>query len=428
MGYRETLLKVRRALEIPLSLTRERLETGAVFLPVGKRYLADPYARYRRLRERDPMHRSRLVEGWVATRYDDIVEILKDARLGSDDRKRSGWAKNQARLERAGVREPGFEQNPTMLRQDPPDHTRLRSLVSKAFTPRAIDKLRERVETIACELLDRAPRQGTFDLIDVLAYPLPVVLIAEMLGVPRVHQARFKHWSDEVVRGMGPATLEDLRSSRRAWTELRSYLEGVAEQRRREPGDDLMSALLTAEEEGDRLSTDEVFATCNLLLVAGNETTTNLIGNGTLALLRNPEQLERLRSDPSLLPNAIEELLRYDSPVQYTSRIAVEPVDVGGAHIERGQEIILVLGAANRDPAHFTEPDRLDLARDEERHLSFGHGVHFCLGAQLARLEGRTALAALLDRYPSLELSAEPLAYRRNPILRGLLALPVVAR
>lgn len=424
MGWREWALRAYRAVGIPALVGLERLQTGAVFFPAGRRFYEDPYPMYRRLRERDPFHRSRLV-GWVATRYEDVVEILRDSRFSADDRKRPDYERNRARLVRAGIVDADDVQEPSMLRSDAPDHTRLRGLVSRAFTPRAVERWRKRIEGTTEELLDRLPRGGRVDVMSALAGPLPVIVIAEMLGVPREDQARFKHWSDEVVRSMGMSSFDDLRRSRAAWRELRGYLEGIAAERRREPRDDLLSALLSAEEQGDRLSLDEVFSTCNLLLVAGNETTTNLIGNATLALLRHPDQLERLRGDAALTPHAVEELLRWDSPVQYTSRIALEPVEIAGERVEAGQEVILVLGAANRDPEHFPAPDVLDLGRQDIRHLSFGHGVHFCLGAQLARLEGEVAIGALVRRFPDLCLDDSAPRWRANPILRGLERLPV---
>ena len=424
MNLRESLLRLYRGAALPALLGVERVQTGAVFFPTGRRFFEDPYTRYRRLRERDPVHRSRLFGGWVLTRHDDVLEVLRDGRFSSDERNRANFERQRETARRAGLID-DEELEPSMLRLDPPDHTRLRSLVNKAFTPRAVEKRREQIESIAKELLASAPDSGEFDLMQVLAGPLPVVVIASMLGVPREDQARFKHWSDEVVRAMGIANFDDVRRSRAAGKELRAYLEGVADERRRDPRDDLLSGLLAAEEEGDRLSTDEVFQTANLLLVAGNETTTNLIGNGMLALLRNPDELARLRDDPSLVPEAIEELLRYDSPVQFTTRIVLERTEICGEVFEPGQEIVLVLGAANRDPAQFADPDRLDLGRERVSHLSFSHGIHFCLGAQLARLEGQIAIRAFLERYPDVKLGGSPPVWGTNPILRGLRSLPV---
>jgi hypothetical protein len=426
MGLKQTAITAyRRAGGLSL-IAVERLETGVVYMPGTRANLEDPYALYRRLREKDPFHRSRLVDGWVVSRYADVLEVLRDARFSADDRNLRLYARNRRLLVAVGALEKEeADEVPSMLRLDPPDHTRLRSLVGKAFTPRSIEKLRPRIETIVGELLDGLARKREADLVLELAYPLPVIVIAEMLGVPKEERARFKHWSDEVVRSMGVASFEDIRRSRTAWRELRSYLEGVAEKRRRDPQDDLLSALLAAEERGDTLTAGEVFSTLNLLLIAGNETTTNLIGNGVLALLRNPDELERLRKEPDLVESAVEELLRYDSPVQATSRIATEPTEMHGETVRRGQQLILLIGSANRDPEQFSDPDRLDVARKDNRHLAFGYGIHFCLGAPLARLEATIALRALLERFPRLALGSKPPERARTTILRGLKTLPV---
>jgi len=403
----------------------ERLRGGVAYNPLDRRYRADPYPLYRELRERDPFHRSRLAGGWVLTRYEDVGAVLRDGRFLADERKLPGFDRQRAQLLKAGLIEEGEQLSPSMLRSDPPDHTRLRGLVSKAFTPRTVEALRSRVEAIVQELLDRAAADGGMDAIRGLAYPLPVVVIAELLGVPAEDRERFKRWSDDAVSALGIGRLDDFIRSRDAARELRAYFAQVAEERRREPREDLLSALLAAEEEGDQLTIDEVFATCILLLVAGNETTTNLIGNGLLALLRHPDQLALLRDAPSLIESAVEELLRYDSPVQLTSRFVLEDVELNGHTIAAGQPAIALIGAANRDPEAFAEPERLDITRQENRHLSFGHGIHYCLGAPLARLESQVAFLALLERFPNLRLAGGRLEWGDNLVLRGLKSLPV---
>ncbi len=407
-------------------LAVERVQTGATFYPTGERFYADPYTMYRRLRERDPVHRSRLINGWILTRHADVSAVLRDPRFLADERKQAGYEKFRARAIKQGIIEPDEPDTISMLRADPPDHTRLRALVSRAFTPRTVEGLRGRVEAIVAEHLDTVADQGGMDVIAALAYPLPVIVIAEMLGIPAEDQARLKHWSDEMVRGMGMSTPEDDRRSRQARREMRAYFEGVASARRREPREDLLSALLAAEEQGDRLSTDELYETVELLLVAGHETTTNLIGNGLLALLRDRDQLELLRRDPSLIERAIEELLRYDSPVQATTRIVPEDIPFDGHVFRAGQQVALLLGAANRDPEQFADPDRLDVTREDVRHVSFGHGIHFCLGSPLARLEAPIAFRALLERFPEMRLddTITP-RWKDNMILRGLQQLPV---
>jgi cytochrome P450 len=309
---------------------------------------------------------------------------------------------------------------------DPPDHTRLRALVQKAFTPRMIDQLRPRIITIVGELLERiAEREGQFDLIADLAYPLPVVVIAELLGVPPEDRSVFREWSSVLAASLDPLVSPELMArvypARQA---LHAYLRGIIAQRRREPRSDLISALVGVEERGDVLSEPELVVMCTLLLIAGHETTVNLIGNGMLALLRHPEQLERLRRSPELIGTAVEELLRFDSPVQLTGRRVTAPAEIGGRMIPAGDFVLPLLGAANHDPAVFADPAKLDIGRAPNPHVAFGRGIHFCLGAPLARVEGQLAIGALVRRFPKLTLAGEPA--RRNQItLRGLSSLPV---
>jgi cytochrome P450 len=386
---------------------------------------ANPYPSYERLRSEDPVHWSPMMEVWVLTRYDDMVAVLTDNRWSADRRQtRNRFAAEAVRRqEEFGP----FGRTQTMLTSDPPLHTRLRRLVSKAFTPRMVEGLRPRVQEIVDELLDAVQGGGRMDVIRDLAYPLPVIVISEMLGVPPEDRDRFKHWSDEIVGALnGPfATQEVLERARGSVNELATYMHGVIEERRREPRDDLMSGLIAAEEQGQILSEDEMLATAMLLLVAGNETTTNLIGNGMLALLRNPEQMRLLRDDPSLIPTAVEELLRYDGPVQGTGRVATEPMEIDGRLVEPQQAVLCMLAAANRDPAQFERPDELDVTRQPNEHLAFGDGIHFCLGAPLARLEGQIAFQSLLERLPEPRLAAEELHWGGTFILRGLTGLPI---
>jgi cytochrome P450 len=316
-----------------------------------------------------------------------------------------------------------------MLFRDPPDHTRLRALVSKAFTPRTIEVMRGHIQEIVDRLLDRALARGGMDVIEDLAYPLPVTVICEMLGVPVDDHASIRGWSADIARSLDaiglpsdPSVAERGRTARRA---LADYFRALLPERRARPQADLLSGLLAAEEQGDRLTEPEVISMCLLLFIAGHETTVNLIGNGTLALLRHPEQLARLQADPALVPAAIEELLRYDSPVQRTARIASTDVELAGHRIARGTMVVTVLGAANRDPAQFAEPDRLDVTRRDVRHIAFGYGIHFCLGAPLARVEGQLALGALLHRAPGLRLAETSPEWRESSVLRGLKRLAV---
>jgi len=387
---------------------------------------ANPYPMYARLRAEDPVHWSALMEAWVLTRYDDVVAVLTDSRFSADRRQaRNRFADEIARREE----EFGpFGRTRTMLTSDPPEHTRLRRLVSKAFTPRMVEGLRPRIQEIVDELLDAVAQNGRMDVIRDLAYPLPVIVIAEMLGVPPEHRDQFKHWSDEIVGVLGGPLVpqETLERSRVAVHELAGYLQGVIAERRREPREDLVSGLIAAEEQGQILSEDEMLATAMLLLVAGNETTTNLIGNGMLSLLRNPDEMERLCADPSLVPTAVEELLRYDGPVQATGRVAMEDLEIGGQKVTKGQAVLTVLGAANRDPAQFGKPDELDLDRQPNEHVAFGDGIHFCLGAPLARAEGQIAFETLLRRFAHPRLETDNLQWGGSFILRGLKSLPIV--
>jgi cytochrome P450 len=415
----------REGTRVLFALARERLETGVVFNPMGRAFRADPYALYRRLRERDPIHRSRAAFGWVLSRHADILEVLRDDRFSADDRNFERYPQLRAEAIRNGLADPDEEDTPVMLRSDPPDHTRLRGLVSKAFTSRAVEKLKPRIDAIADELLDELASRGEFDVIADFAVPLPVTVIAEMLGIPAEDRATFKRWSDILVGFLDPLASPGPEILRATADELFEYVSRIADARRAKPTDDLLSALVLAEQEGDRLSEDELHGTVALLLAAGNETTTNLIGNGLLALLRHPDELSRLRADPELIDSAVEELLRYDSPVQFTARIALEDLDFHGRRFRKGQNAILALGAANRDPDVFADPERLDVGRRENPHISFSQGAHFCLGAQLARLEGQIAFAALLKRFPSLRLGDERLCWRKLTFLRGLAELPV---
>jgi hypothetical protein len=397
----------------------ERVETGIVFNPMAPGFREDPYPFYKRLRETDPFHKSRAADGYVLSRYDDVIAVLRDAAFSADERNLKLFPRMVARMARAGVPDPYRDDNMSMLRRDPPDHSRLRGLVSKAFTPRAVERMRPRVEQILKELLEARPAHGAMELVREFAVPLPVRVIAEMLGVPPEDHERFRHWSDEVVRSLGEGTFEDRRAALRATAELRSYFEAIVDARRVSPRDDLISALVAAEDGGDSLNLSEMFATLVLLLVAGNETTTNLITNSILALLRNPDQLALLRAAPERVPAALEELLRYDSPVQLTSRVVKTDCELSGRRLRRGQQLVLLLGAANRDPEVFKDPERLDVTRTDVRHLSFSHGIHFCLGAQLARLEGALALEALITRYPRMKLAEQKIVWRNNTILRG---------
>jgi cytochrome P450 len=386
---------------------------------------ANPYPVYRQLREQEPMYWSDLLEGRVLTRYDDVVAVLKHPRM-SADRRRARNRFVQAAMEAQQDAGPMSMAN-TMLSSDPPEHTRLRGLVSKAFTPRVVENMRPRIQQIVDELLDGVRGKGGMDVIWDLAYPLPVIVIAEMLGVPPENRDTFKRWSDDIVATLGGpmVTPEVQERGRQAAIDMATYFQGVIEERRRDPRDDLVSLLIAAKEQDERLTEEEILATCILLLAAGNETTTNLIGNGMLALLRNPEQLALLRDDLSLADSAVEEFLRYDGPVQATGRVALEDIEIAGTTIAEGQIAMCMLAGANHDPAVFADPDALDITRADNKHVAFGYGIHFCLGAPLARAEGQIAFRALLERFPNPRLAADEVEWGGTFILRGLKKLPI---
>jgi cytochrome P450 len=389
------------------------------------RTLPDPYPTYHRFRSEHPVFWEEGAQRWVLTRYADVVSVLRSPAASSE--------RVQA-LDKFAP--PAFRQllsfrTHSMINCDPPRHNRLRLLVNKAFTARAVDAMAGDIQRLVDGFLDAVQPHGRMDLIADLAYPLPVTVIAQMLGVPPQDRDRFKHWSDAlavVAGGAGtPRGLKwaDYRRVAQSYSELTAYLAGVVADRRARPRGDLISALVRAEEAGDRLTEDELYANVTLILVAGHETTTNLIGNGVWALLRHPDQWARLRENPTLVPTAVEELLRYDGPVQFTVRVLKDDLTVGGQAMGRGQMVLTLLAAADRDPEQFADPDRLDVGRPDNKHVAFGLGSHFCLGAQLARLEGRIALETLLRRAPNLRLDGPPPEYRPHFNLRGLKALPV---
>jgi pimeloyl-[acyl-carrier protein] synthase len=390
------------------------------FNPMDPEFLADPYPTYHRLRTEDPVHQSPL-GFWVLTRYEDVSAVLRDPRFIKEPLAALVAA-------RFGVDVPRG-MGLSMLDRDPPDHTRLRALVSKAFTPRVVEGLRPRIREIVDGLIARAQAVGTMDLIEEFAYPIPVNVICEMMGVPIEDHERFKGWSLDIARGLDsvwlPPDSEVPRRSAAARHAISGYFRELIAARRASPRGDLLSALIAAEEAGDKLSEEELVATCILILIAGHETTVNLIGNGVLALLRHPDELDRLRRTPALITSAVEELLRYDGPVQRTARVASDEATIGGRTIRKGDMVMPFIGAADRDPAQFPDPDRLDLSRGDNRHLAFGWGIHFCLGAPLARVEGQIAIDALVQRLPRLALVGDAPEYRQSLTLRGLKTLPV---
>jgi pimeloyl-[acyl-carrier protein] synthase len=384
--------------------------------------VADPYPLYRRLRTEDPVHWDPFLHAWVVTRYADVVTVLHRFSARATPTPEQLDALGLSTL--APVAQVMVRQ---MLFMDPPAHTRIRGLASQAFTPRRVERLRAHLQEIVDGLLDRVVPQGRMDVLGDFANQLPAIVTAEMLGVPASDHPQLKIWSADFAEALGAFQHDPERAVKilKATEEMTRYFHAAIREQRRQPGDGLIHAFLSAEIEGDRLTEEEVVANCIITMVGGQETTTNLIGNGILTLLRNPAELARLIGDPELVPSAVEELLRYESPSQQTTRMAPEEVALGGKPIRSGQAVVAVMGAGNRDPERFADPDRLDLARADNRHLAFGWASHFCFGAPLARLEGQIAFATMLRRLPDLRLGPEPIAWRPHMALRGLTALHV---
>jgi len=399
-----------------------------VFNPFDPAFHDDPYPTYRRFRDEDPAHYSQLAQITVLSKYADCAALLRDPRASSDQTKSEEAFREGMRAQGLDPDEVVANMTRPFLFMDPPDHTRLRGLVSKAFTPRRVESLRPRIRQIVDGLLDDAHRRGEFDVIADVAFPLPVAMICELLGVPTEDVARFRAWSAVAARSLDPDFIlppDEIARRQQAFEDFSGYFRDLIAGRRQDLRDDLLSALIVAEDEGDKLSPDELVATGILLLIAGHETTVNFIGNGTLALLRNPDQLRRLRDDPSLIVSAVEELLRFDSPVQLTLRTAAEDIALPSTTLAKGASALLLLGSANRDPDQFPDPDSLDIARAGNHHLAFGMGIHFCLGAPLARVEGQIAIGEIVRRFPGLRLLEDPPPYKPNFTLRGLASLRV---
>jgi cytochrome P450 len=393
-----------------------------IFNPWLPEIHANPYPVYRRLQAEDPVHQP-FPGVWILSRHRDVAALLRHPDVSSDRRNSPVY---EEFIKALPVEPDEGALTPSMLFLDPPDHDRLRRLANKAFTPRAVERLVPRIHEVVAELLDRAAEMGEFDVVADLAYPLPVTVISEMLGVPEADRGALRRWSLDLIYTLDPMlSVETLARAQRAGAEFRAYLRELIADRRTHLGDDLLSGLIQAEDEGRQLSPQELVATCVLLLVAGHETTSSFIGNGMLALLRNPDQYRRLHADPGLVRSAGEELLRYDSPVQLTGRLVIRDTEIAGQRIEAGQDVVALMGAANRDPSVFERPDALDLGRADNRHLAFGGGIHFCLGAPLARVEGGTAIASLVGRFGSLQLATDLPVWRDTVTLRALSSLPV---
>ena len=396
---------------------RERWHSGVSYNPLSDRTAQDPYPVYAALRARAPVHRSTLLNAWLFTRHADMDAILRDhRRFGNDPRKGTLSSRQRAMLP------PSHEF--TMLLLDPPDHTRLRALVNRAFTRRAVNTLEPRIRAIVGSLLDAVENPADFDFMQAVARQVPVMVIAEMLGVPPRDRDRFRVWTARRARLLEPTIgRREREAGEAASREFDDYFRPIIEQRRAAPRDDIVSALALARDEGERLTERETLNMLRLLLVAGHETTVNLIGNGMLTLVRHPEALRQLRDDQSMIPAAVEEMLRFDSPVQADFRRVLEDCEVGGIALRKRDNVVLFLGAANRDPEVFEDPDRFDVGRGRGSHLSFGRGIHHCLGAALARLEGRIVFEMMLERFSRISLPGERPRFRKAILIRGLQSL-----
>jgi cytochrome P450 len=398
--------------EIPLSL----------YHLLDPEVLANPYPLYHRLRSEDPVHWDPFLHAWVVTRYADVLTVFQQFSAN-----RTPTPEQLEALDLSALKPLAQVMVRQMLFLDPPDHSRVRSLASRAFTPRRVEVLRSHIQDITNTLLDSVQNKGEMDVLSDLAIPLPAIVTAELLGMPTSDWKQLTKWSSDFAQILGNFQHNPDRASvaLRSLEEMVIYFRALLEDHSAHPRDDLIMALMNAEIDGDRLAEEEIIANTIVTMVGGQETTTNLIGNGTLSLLRHLDQMEKLKADPTLAPLAVEELLRFESPSQHTARLAPADVELGGKKIQKRQAAIVVMGAANRDPERFPNPDQLDICRRDNRHVAFAWGSHFCFGAPLARIEGQIAFNTLLLRMPELRLKPGNLKWRENLGLRGLTALPV---
>jgi pimeloyl-[acyl-carrier protein] synthase len=403
-------------------------KTGAAkafkFNPFDPEFHVNPYPIYHRLRSEEPICWT-FPGVWVLTRYADVKVVMSDPRFCTN--KLSKWIKDKDYyLQQQGeLNTLAQASSKFFFFMDPPDHTRLRGLVSKAFSPAVVERMRTKIQEIVNKLIGLVWDKGSMDIISDLACPLPIIVIARMLGVPDEDHSKLHQWSNDLSRILDPLSLEAYKHLNKVAVEFTEYFRGLIAEREKSPKEDLLSALVAVREHGDKLSEEELVSICVMLFVTGFDTPVHLIGNGMLALLRHPDQMEKLKREPAIIQSAIEELLRYDTPVQQIARMATENVEIGGKTIRSGERVILCPGAANRDPAQFTDPNKLDIARAENCHLAFSSGIHYCLGAALARVQGQIAINTLVQRLPDLKLHTDILEWREHIAIRGLKALPV---
>ncbi|WP_292794707.1 cytochrome P450 [Nostoc sp. NMS7] len=391
------------------------------------KFNANPYPTYHRLRSEDPVHRYFVGGDWIVTRYADVKAVLKSGCVRTDDRPKSIQERNKYLQDKGkNLNTLAYTTSRFLFYMNPPDHTRLRALVSKSFSPVVVERMRPRIQEIVHELLDKVRHQGSMDIVADLASPLSVSVISRLLGIPKEAQQQLHQWTNVLSRILDPlVSLEEYAAMNKATKEIQEYLSTLIAEREKDPQEDLISNLITAKEQNDRLSQNEILAICTLLFGAGEETTGNTIGNGMLALLQHPNQMEKLKREPTLIPSAVEEVIRYDSAIQMLTRIATDNLEIGNQTIKAGEKIVLCLGAANRDPAQFSEPDELNINREQNQHVAFADSIHYCLGAALARVETQIAINTLVQKFPDLKLKSNKLEWKKSIVIRGLNALPI---
>lgn len=391
------------------------------------RFNANPYPTYHRLRSEDPVHRYFVGGDWIVTRYADVKAVLKSVCVRTDDRPKSIQERNKYLQEQGNnLNTLAYTTSRFLFYMNPPDHTRLRVLVSKGFSPVVVERMRPHIQAIVDELLDKVRHQGSMDIVNDLASPLSVNVISRLLGIPKEAQQQLHQWTNVLSRILDPlVSLKEYEAMNKATEEIQEYLATLISEREKNPQEDLISNLLAAKEQNDRLSSKEILAICTILFGAGEETTGNTIGNGMLALLQHPNQMKQLKMEPLLIQSAVEEIIRYDSAIQMLTRIATDNLEIGNQTIKANEKIVLCLGAANRDPAQFSNPDQLNINREPNQHVAFADGIHYCLGAALARAEAQIAINTLLQQLPGLKLVSNQLEWKKSIVIRGLKALPV---
>jgi cytochrome P450 len=391
------------------------------------KFNANPYPTYHRLREEDPVHRYLIGGDWIVTRYADVKAVLKSGCVRTDDRPKSIQERNKYLLHKEkNLDILAYTTSRFLFYMNPPDHTRLRGLVGKGFSSIVVERMRPHIQEIVDELLDKVRHKGSMDIVAELASPLSVSVISKLLGIPKEAQQQLHQWTNVLSRILDPlVSLKEYEAMNQATEEIQEYLRTLIAEREKEPQEDFISNLIAAKDQSDRLSQKELLAICTLLFGAGEETTGNTIGNGMLALLQHPNQMEQLKREPTMIQSAVEEVIRYDSAIQMLTRIATDNLEIGNQTIKAGEKIVLCLGAANRDPAQFPNPDELNINREQNHHLAFADGIHYCLGAALARAESQVAINTLIQTFPDLKLASNKLEWKKSIVIRGLKSLSV---